>query len=107
MKNLKYLIIGFGLLLSSCAVPVTYFGDTYPATSSVEVYYSAHDLKREYKVIGHMSVNNAGWPQEKIRQRFVDYAKSIGADAVIITGTQATRDNSTAAVNADALKYGN
>ncbi len=103
MKTLKYLIIGFGLMLSSCSVPVTYFGDKYPPTNNVDVFYSAHDVKRPYKVIGHMAYPNLD--QEHVLQKFTDFAKSIGADAIVISGTEATKDNVAAAVNADALKY--
>jgi hypothetical protein len=36
---------------------------------------------------------------------FVDYAKSIGADAIVITGTCNTKNDAVVVVNADALKY--
>ena len=101
MKN--YLIASvLCLLLSSCGV-VTYLGDKYPPTTSVDVYYSAHDVTKAYKVIGHMNYPNMG--QNAVKAKFIQYAKSIGADAIVITGTDATKDNQAAVVNADALKY--
>jgi hypothetical protein len=103
MKNYQLIILGFCLLLSSCA-SVTYFGDRLTPTTSVEIYYSAHDVKREYKVIGHLTCNN--YPnQEKVKAQLSSYAQTIGADAVVILGTDATKDNQAAVVNADALKY--
>lgn len=103
MKN--YLIItGLCLLLSACtALLPTYFGDKYPPTTTVDIYYSAHDVKPSYKVIGHLSIPNVG--QDAVKTKLTDYAKTIGADAVVILGTDATKDNPAAVVNADALKY--
>ena len=101
MKN--YVIIAaFCLLLTSCA-RVTYFGDRLTPTTTVDVYYSAHDIKKDYRVIGHMSIANVS--QEKVKAKLVEYAKSIGADAIAINGTESTRDTQSAYVNADALKY--
>jgi len=100
----KYLIIsGLCLLLSSCAIMPTYFGDKYPATNTVDLYYSAHDVKQSYKVIGHLTIQNIG--QDVVKTKLTDYAKTIGADAIVISGTDATKDNTAAVVNAYALKY--
>ncbi|MBS1501493.1 MAG: hypothetical protein JST32_05495, partial [Bacteroidetes bacterium] len=99
MKN--YLIaIGISLLLSSCMV--TYVGDKYPASTAVDVFYAAHDVTKPYKVIGHMTYPNSG--KKSVKAKFIDYAKSIGADAIVITGTESTSDTQSAYVNADALK---
>ncbi|WP_295720977.1 hypothetical protein [Mucilaginibacter sp.] len=104
MKNHYSFTAGICLLLSSCAVPITYFGDRLSPTTSVEIYYSTHDVKREYKVIGHLTCEN--YPkQEAVKQRLSEYAKTVGADAVVILGTDATKNNQAAIVNADALKY--
>lgn len=102
MKNL-ILICGLGLLLSACNAMVDYIGDKYPPTTSVDVFYSAHDVTKSYKTIGHMTYPNSG--VESVKARFVAYSKSIGADAIVITGTQSTKDNQAAYVSADALKY--
>ena len=101
----KYLIItGLCLLLSACGIITpTYFGDKYPPTTTVDIYYSAHDVKPAYKVIGHLTIQNIG--QETVKTKLTDYAKTIGADAVVILGTDATKDNQAAVVNADAIKY--
>lgn len=104
MKKLHYFVIGLCLLASACS-PVVYFGDRLPATTAVDVYYSAHDVTRQYKVIGHL--NCAYGPQEKVKKYLTDYAKKIGADAIVITGSTVTDagKNSSDVVNADALKY--
>jgi len=84
-------------------MPISYFGDKFAPTASVDIYYSKHDVKRDYKVIGHLSCPNAG--QQFVKDKLAAYAKTIGADAVVILGTEATKDNQAAVVNADALKY--
>jgi hypothetical protein len=101
MKN-YIAIIAFCLLFTSCAT-VTYFGDRLTPTTTIDVFYSAHDVKRDYKVIGHMTVPN--FTKEEARTKLVEYAKSVGADAIVINGTESTKDTQSAYVNADALKY--
>jgi hypothetical protein len=100
MKNLL-IAIGISLLLSSCYV--TYIGDKFSPSASVDVFYSAHDVTKPYKVIGHMTFQNLG--KDAVKDKFVKYGKSIGADAIVITGTESTSDGQSVFVNADALKY--
>ena len=102
MKNF-IAIVSLSLLLSACAA-VSYVGDKYPPSTSVETFYSAHDVTKPYKVIGHMTYP-AGYGTDAIKAKFVEYGKSIGADAVVITGNQGLKDNEHAYVTADALKY--
>jgi hypothetical protein len=103
MKNHIIIIcLGFCLLFSSC-VTVSYLGDKLPPTTSVDVYYSAHDVTKAYKVIGHLTCPNAGTDYDK--KMLSSYAQKIGADAIVITGTDATKNDQAAVVNADALKY--
>jgi 5,10-methylenetetrahydrofolate reductase len=104
MKKYLLLITGICLLFSSCAVPITYFGDRLTPTNSVEIYYSAHDVKHEYKVIGHLTCQNFA-NQDEVKQKLSDYAKKIGADAVVILGTDNSKNDQAAIVTADALKY--
>jgi len=107
MKNYHILfIISLCLLLSSCGT-VSYLGDKLPPTTSVDVYYSQHDVTRQFKVIGHLTCANGDVDYDKAL--LTAYAKKIGADAIVITGS--TVDNSgkysSNVVNADALKYTN
>mgnify|MGYP001551926365 CR=1 FL=1 len=104
MKN-HIIILGLCLLLSACGlVQPTYFGDKLPPTDTVEIFYSAHDVKQEYKVIGHLTISNIG--QEQVKARLADYAKKIGADAIVILGANNIKDQQDAIITADALKYG-
>ena len=102
MKNYRLILTCICLLLSSCAT-VSYFGDKLSPTASIDIFYSAHDVKKAYKVIGHLTYVNHG--QDKVKAKFSEYAKSIGADAIIISGTESTIDAQAVYVNADALKY--
>jgi hypothetical protein len=102
MKKYHTILIGLCLLLSSC-VTVSYLGDKLPPTTSVDIFYSAHDVTKPYKVIGHLTCPNGG--TDLTKTQLSTYAKKIGADAIVITGTDATKDNQAAVVTADALKY--
>jgi len=106
MKNHLLIIAVFCFFLSACAVSMpSYFGDKFPPTTNVDIFYSTHDVKKEYKVIGHMNYPNIG--QEAVKDKFIAYAKSIGADAIVITGNtvnDGTKSGSDV-VNADVLKY--
>ena len=103
MKN--YLnITGLCLLLSACGVITpTYFGDKYPPTNTVDLYYSGHDVKHDYKVIGHLTIQNVG--QDSVKAKLTSYARSIGADAIVILGSNNIKDAQDAIITADALKY--
>ncbi len=105
MKKQLLLVAGLCLLICSCAiVPITYFGDRLSPTTSVDLYYSTHDVKHEYKVIGHLTCQNF-LNQEEVKRKLSDYGKSIGADAVVILGTDNAKNDQAAIVTADALKY--
>ncbi|MBS1502774.1 MAG: hypothetical protein JST32_11975 [Bacteroidetes bacterium] len=105
MKNYRFLFIGLCLALSSCA-SITYFGDRLPPTNAVDIYYSDHDVKKDYTVIGHLNlVNEMQVDQEHVKAKLAAYAKKIGADAIVILGTASAEDTVDAIVRADALKY--
>ncbi len=102
MKNYHVIVVAGLCLLSS---GVTYFGDRLDRTTSVDIYYSAHDVTKPYKVIGHLTCANYG--QNADKRKLTAYAKKVGADAIVITGTTPGEDSQAAVVNADALKYTN
>jgi hypothetical protein len=108
MKNYHLFLIGLCLLLSSCGllVQASYFGDTLATpTTNVDVYYSAHDVKKDYKVIGHLTCPNTG--QGPVTKALISKAKAVGADAIVITGNTVDSSGkySSDTVTADALKY--
>ena len=105
MKNL--LLFASIVLLTACAaIQPSYFGDKLPPTTSVDLFYSAHDAKQPYKVIGHLTIPNV-MKQDSIKSRLTAYTKTIGADAIVITGNTVNNGGKSASdvVNADALKY--
>jgi hypothetical protein len=105
MKNQVLLIAVILLLISSCVIiPVTYFGDRLPPTTSIEIYYSAHDVKHEYKVIGHLTCPNF-LDQEEVKSKLSDYAKNCRCRCRSYLGTDKSKDSQAAIVTADALKY--
>lgn len=85
------------MLLSACSQPVVYNGDRLPKTKMTEVYYSASEVKRPYKVIGHIKAHK--YADNIVKRDLIYFGKSVGADAVIVTGG----DNKY--VNADAIKF--
>jgi len=50
-----------------------------------------------------MTYPNSG--TKSVKSAFEAYGKKIGADAIVISGTEATQDNNAGVVSADALKY--
>jgi|SRR6185503_978631 len=109
MKNYHFFVIGLCLLLSSCSLAITYIGETAtPPTTSVDVFYSEHDVTSHFKVLGHMSYPYGG-NQEVVKKQLTNYAKKIGADAIVITGSTVSETNKSSSdyVNAEALKYTN
>ena len=103
MKHYFTILVASSLLLSSCSALVNYIGDKYPSTTTVDIFYSAHDVKKEYKVIGHLTYPNAG--TDAVRSAMENYGKKIGADAIVIIGIESSKDAQSTVVTADALKY--
>lgn len=100
---LSYLSI---VVLSSCAT-ASYIGDKLVPTNSVDVYYSPKDVKKTYKVIGHIS-SVKGIRDEQAKQMIIAKAKTVGADAVIISGIDYTGgEDSSPYSKAEAIKYSN
>lgn len=94
----------FILLLSSC-VTTSYIGDRFQPTSNIDVYYAGKDIKKEYKVIGHISAMT-GFSEEASKKDIIAKAKAVGADGVIILGTEHTGGKNPESYNkAEAIRY--
>lgn len=106
-KYLPFTILA-SLLLLSCE-SVRYIGTSYPQTDHVDIYYSAHDVKKPYEVIGKAS--NAGNNLQKNQDKIINEAKKRGADGIIYSDMQNTNSvaggySATSAVlNADFIRY--
>ena len=95
------------MVLISCGTVTSYIGDTLTPSEKIDVYYAARDIKREYKVIGHISATTS-INENAAKDKIVEKAKTVGADGVIILGLDFTGGkDSTPFEKADAIKYTN
>lgn len=74
--------------LAGCAT-IDYIGESYPATTNVDVYYSEANIPRDYTVMGEVIATgdvlvSSGKLQEKIKLE----AQKHGADAVVLTSLE-------------------
>lgn len=108
MRNdkISFLCYLLPIFLSSCGT-TSYIGNKSNPTSTVDVFYAAKDVKKEYKVIGHIS-SKTSLNEERAKQRIIERAKSAGADAVIILGIDYTGGKDSSPYSkAEAIKYSN
>lgn len=103
MKNLKLHCFLFVLIffISSC-VTTNYLGDTYPPTQKIDVYYDARDVKKDFKVIGHLITaytNDSAEAKEALSAK----ARQVGADGIVILPVSGNGDH--VSIKADAIKY--
>ena len=103
MKKYIFIIISACLLLSACGQPITYIGDSFKPTASVDVFYSPRDIKRDYKVIGH--IKSQYYAQNSAKRKLIKFAKNAGADAIVFLNTDTTKANKSNRVQADLVKY--
>lgn len=74
----------FFLTLPGCGPIVHYFGETYPSTETVDIYYDEKDVPREYTVIGQMSKNiGSNSYMESSKSAMIAEAKNRGANGII------------------------
>ncbi|RFM37118.1 hypothetical protein [Chitinophaga silvisoli] len=92
----------FGILLiafmTACAKP-SYFGNTYPPTSNVDVYLDKADIRKQYTTMGSTTLDKGFGSIESTQQKVIEMGKSKGADGVIMTLTEdvvVTQQNGTA-----------
>jgi predicted small secreted protein len=110
MKTFKFLLLAllFATLITSSCETTSYIGETLKPTANVDVYYAAKDIKREYKVIGHLSVAVATANENGAKAKLIEKAKAVGAEGIIIIGLDFTGGkDSQPFEKADAIKYAN
>jgi len=96
----QYFLIVLLFMLASCSLPAEYTGDKFPRTKHVDIYYSANDVKRPYKVMGHLVGHK--YYKEAEEKNLSQMAKSKGADAIIILPDDGAKP---IRVHAEVLKY--
>lgn len=97
MKKHFYIALLLCTLLTACSLPPTYMGETLPPTHKVDIYYSAGEVKRDYKVMGHLTSHK--YIKSAIERNMVNYAKKEGGDGVIIMPAANNR------IEAEVIKY--
>ena len=73
-------------LMSIGCASVNYVGKSFDSTTSVDVYFSKEEIKKEYTVIGHAIGSSQFVSNDKIQEKLIEEAKLKGADAILITG---------------------
>jgi hypothetical protein len=94
-RKLPYLF--FILFFGACSPKVSYVGNSYPATQSVEVFVVESAITKPYAVIGrgypvHAVARRSSRVPEKMMNQAVKKAKKIGADAVFFYNYYILRD---------------
>jgi hypothetical protein len=92
-------------LLLSCSPLIYYFGDDYPASSNVEVYYNAAEVKKAYKTIGHMTKEVIR--SESDKKYMIELAKKKGADGIIFSDLSLDNEKKSTlvSVKAELIRY--
>ena len=109
MKHFNSLRSQLSLLLIftlvSCAPLIPYVGDRYPPTSTVDVYYSVKDIKRDYTIMGRMTRELILGDHEK--KEMIEAAKRKGAEGIIFYDleTDAAGKSSIVSIKAELIRY--
>ena len=86
MKKAFLLFTALFLLNGCSTTSVDYVGNTYPPTTSADVYYSKQDIHQSYTVMGKMIMSaEEGTTSQQLQQQILTTAESKGADGVLIT----------------------
>lgn len=110
MKKYLVFILAPLMFLFSCVTTVHYIGDNFPPTNTVDIYFSSHDVKKDYQVIG--KVSDSGNNLQKVQNQILQEAKKRGANGIIYLNMQnsnvVTNGNSSPSqvlLNADFIFY--
>jgi hypothetical protein len=75
------------LLLAIGCTNIKYIGDSYPATTRVDVFFSEEDVEYEYRVIGHAVTTAPEYVDtDAMMKKIKEKAMEKGADAIIVLG---------------------
>ena len=80
--------IGVWLAIWGCT-KIDYIGESYPPTTSPDMYFSEADITLAYKVMGHLVATAPDLVSaEKMQKKIMEKARQNGADGVIIEGLE-------------------
>src|SRR6476620_9737629 len=108
MKHFNSLLSQLSLLLIftliSCAPLIHYVGDSFPPTSTVDVYYSVKDIQRDYTIMGRMTRELIQGDAEK--KEMIEEAKRKGAEGIIFYDlTMDAGKSSLVSIKAELIRY--
>ncbi|WOJ98493.1 hypothetical protein R0137_07955 [Congregibacter brevis] len=84
---MKQFFVAMSLLLLAACVNTDYTGKSYPPTTSVDVYYSVGDVKRDFEVMGLITATALeGWDSDQMIEELRTQAMAKGADGLVIQG---------------------
>lgn len=87
MKSLSGLVAISCIVFLTACVTTDYVGETYEATSAVDVYYSIDDVDKTHTVMGKISAKAMdGWDSQAMVEELKAQAMAKGADALVIEG---------------------
>ncbi len=92
----KLLPLAFAALLLSSCVSVEYTGKSFPATSEVKVFKDKSEVPAGYKVVGRAAAHADAedFSRDDVQAKLVEKARSVGADAMLITCFEKLRASS-------------
>ncbi len=103
------------VVLLGCWPTIHYLGDNLPPTTSVDLYYDAKAVKKEYKVIGRMTNDQfSGYNVQTIKKQMIKKAKKVGAEGIIFSDlsvessrrvVNSSSQGGELAVKAELIKY--
>ena len=92
---LAALTLAFAGCTDSPILNVSYMGQWFPPTDHVDVYFSEHNVKEPYIVMGRLDMEADDFANATVLQNEVQQQAAMrGADAVIITGFKRRPDGS-------------
>lgn len=106
------LLVGilFSVMLPGCGPTIHYLGDTHAPTSTLDLYYDAKEIKKEYRVIGRMTNDQfINYNVEYLKKQMIKKAKQVGADGIIFSDLSVINnrwsEGDKIAVKAELIKY--
>jgi len=85
---IKFCLLLFLIVFSSCGSHLTYLGSSYTPTKNVDVYVDASAIKHSYTIIGkgYMEYGVGVYSKsriEKMQAKAIQKARAKGADAIL------------------------
>lgn len=85
MKPVNFFFLSIIILLLTGCTSIDYFGKYYPPTTSVDLYFSANDIKQAYEIMGQaIETADDFVSEQKMQQALKEKGCQVGADAILI-----------------------